>query len=92
MGNNEIQAIITAFGTGVGDEFDREKPRYHKLVLMADADVDGRHIRTLLLTFLYRYMPSLFDAGHVYLAKPPLYKLEWQAELTTPTPTANATL
>jgi DNA gyrase subunit B len=74
--NAEIQALITAVGTGVGDEFDLEKARYHKIVLMADADVDGAHIQTLLLTFLFRYMRDLIDAGYVYLAKPPLYLLK----------------
>jgi DNA gyrase subunit B len=75
--NAEIQALITAIGTGVGDEeFDVAKTRYHKIVLMADADVDGAHIQTLLLTFLFRYMRELIDAGYVYLAKPPLYLLK----------------
>jgi DNA gyrase subunit B len=74
--NTEIQALITAIGTGVGDEFDVEKARYHKVVLMADADVDGAHIQTLLLTFLFRYMRELIDAGYVFLAKPPLYLLK----------------
>ncbi|HYG71383.1 MAG TPA: DNA topoisomerase subunit B, partial [Actinomycetota bacterium] len=75
--NAEIQALITAVGTGVGDEeFDVEKARYHKIVLMADADVDGAHIQTLLLTFLFRYLRGLIDAGYVYLAKPPLYMLK----------------
>ena len=77
LGNNEVQAIISALGTGVGEEFDRDKLRYHKLVLMADADVDGQHIRTLLLTFLYRYMRPLVEDGFIYLAQPPLYKIEW---------------
>jgi DNA gyrase subunit B len=77
LANNEVQAIISALGTGVGDEFDPEKLRYHKLVLMADADVDGQHIRTLLLTFLYRYLTPLVEGGYIYLAQPPLYKLEW---------------
>jgi DNA gyrase subunit B len=74
--NAEIQALITAIGTGVGEEFDVEKARYHKVVLMADADVDGAHIQTLLLTFFFRYMRELIDAGYVYLAKPPLYLLK----------------
>lgn len=77
LGNNEVQAIISALGTGVGEEFDVAKLRYHKLVLMADADIDGQHIRTLLLTFLYRYMKPLVEDGHIYLAQPPLYKIEW---------------
>ena len=75
--NNEVQAMITALGTGVYDDFDITKLRYHKIVLMADADVDGQHITTLLLTLLFRYMKPLIEARHVYLAKPPLYKLKW---------------
>ena len=77
LGNNEVQALITAFGTGIGEDFDLEKCRYHKIVLMADADVDGQHIRTLLLTLLFRYMRPLIEAGYVYLAQPPLYRLKW---------------
>ena len=77
LGNAEIQAMITAFGTGIGEDFEIEKLRYHKIVLMADADVDGQHITTLLLTFIFRYMKPLVEGGYVYLATPPLYRLKW---------------
>lgn len=77
LGNKEVQAMIQAFGTGIGEDFDMAKARYHKIVLMADADVDGQHITTLLLTLLFRYMRGLIEAGFVYLAQPPLYRLKW---------------
>jgi DNA gyrase subunit B len=77
LGNAEIQAMITAFGAGIGEDFDVEKARYHKIVLMADADVDGQHITTLLLTLLFRYMRPLVEHGYVYLAQPPLYRIKW---------------
>ncbi len=77
LNNTEVQAMITAFGAGIGEEFDPEKARYHKIVLMADADVDGQHITTLLLTLLFRYMRPLIDLGYVYLAQPPLYRIKW---------------
>jgi DNA gyrase subunit B len=77
LANNEVQAMITAFGAGIGEDFDADKARYHKIVLMADADVDGQHITTLILTLLFRYMRPLIDQGYVYLAQPPLYRLKW---------------
>ena len=77
LGNTEVQALISAFGTGIGEEFDLAKLRYHKIVLMADADVDGQHIRTLLLTLIFRFMRPLVDGGFIYLAQPPLYRLKW---------------
>ncbi|MFL0429875.1 MULTISPECIES: DNA topoisomerase (ATP-hydrolyzing) subunit B [Kocuria] len=77
LSNAEVQSMITAFGSGIGDDFDIEKARYHKIVLMADADVDGQHITTLLLTLLFRFMRPLIDHGFVYLAQPPLYRIKW---------------
>ena len=77
LANMEVQALISAFGTGIGEDFDLEKARYHKIIVMADADVDGMHIRTLLLTLLFRFMRPLIEAGYVYLAQPPLYRLKW---------------
>ena len=77
LANTEVQALITAFGTGIGEEFDVTKIRYHKCILMADADVDGQHIRTLLLTLLFRYMRPLIEHGYVYMAQPPLFKIKW---------------
>ena len=77
LANTEVQALITAFGTGIGEDFDVTKIRYHKCILMADADVDGQHIRTLLLTLLFRYMRPLIEHGYVYMAQPPLFKIKW---------------
>jgi DNA gyrase subunit B len=80
LANNEVQALVSALGTGVQDDFDLNRLRYHKLVLMADADVDGQHIRTLLLTLIFRFMRQLIIDGHVFLAQPPLFKIKWQRE------------
>ena len=79
--NNEVQGIITASGTGIGDEFDIEKARYHKIVLLTDADVDGAHIRTLLMTLLFRHLRGLVEAGFVYVAQPPLYRVKMGKEI-----------
>jgi DNA gyrase subunit B len=79
--NKEIQNIVTAVGTGIGEEFDLEKCRYHKIISMADADVDGSHIKTLFLTFIFRYMPELIDAGYIYVAQPPLYRVPYKGKV-----------
>ena len=91
--NHEVQAIISALGTGVHEDFDIAKLRYHKIVMMADADVDGAHIRTLLLTLMFRFMKPLIEAGHVFLAQPPLFKINWSNAPGTswPTPTPSGT-
>jgi len=79
--NKEVQAIITAIGTGIGDEFDLKKCRYHRIVAMADADQDGAHIKTLLLTLFFRFMRELIEAGYVYVAKPPLYRVKYKGKV-----------